>query len=278
MKFGCHISIRNGYFGCAKKALNIGAQAFQYFPKNPRSLKIKVFDRHDAESCAKFCAENQLVSIAHTSYPANLSSDYPKSKHVVESILNDLDISQACGSIGVVVHFGTFKGEDPLEGYKRMIETLNQICEKWDGDSLILLENNAGKSGQMGTTIEELAKIRQLVDYPEHIGFCLDTCHAYASGLWNGDNWNEVVKKGKTLGYFEHLKAVHLNNSMYKSGSKRDRHANINSGYIKEKQIKAFMESPVIKHLPMILETPAQENYTHKDEIAYLKALIHDNR
>ncbi|MFC7392732.1 deoxyribonuclease IV [Scopulibacillus cellulosilyticus] len=273
MKFGCHISIRNGYLGAAKTALKIGAQALQYFPKNPRSLKIKAFDRHDAESCASFCLENNLASIAHTSYPANLSADFPKSDQVVQSILNDLDIAEACGTIGVVVHFGSYKGEDPLEGYKRMIDTLNNILDRWHGDSLILIENNAGKNGQLGTTIEELVKIRQLVDDPEKIGFCLDTCHAYSSGLWNGDNWIEIVKKGQSLGYFEQLKAVHLNNSMYKSGSKRDRHANIHNGYIKEKQMKAFIESPVIKQKPMILETPVTESFTHEDEIAYLKKL-----
>jgi deoxyribonuclease-4 len=274
MRFGSHVSIRNGYFGAAQTALKIGAKAFQYFPKNPRSLKIKSYDQIDAKKCARFCREHDLKSIAHSPYPTKLSpKDKASQKDIVQSILNDLDIVEDCGSTGLVVHFGTSKG-DPLEGYKRMISLLNEVLGNWNGNSLLLIENNAGKGGSMGTTIEELVKVRQLTEHPEKIGFCLDTCHAYASGLWNGDNWDEIELKGKELGFFEHLKAIHLNNSVYPSGSMRDRHANIHNGCIEVSQMKTLIKSALIKELPMILETPSSEKYAHKDEIAYLRTLI----
>ena len=69
MIFGSHVSIRQGYLYAAKTAQNIGARAFQYFPKNPRSLIVKDFDQEDALSCAQFCQENNIQSIAHTTYP-----------------------------------------------------------------------------------------------------------------------------------------------------------------------------------------------------------------
>ncbi|MEQ6391387.1 hypothetical protein RZN22_19150 [Bacillaceae bacterium S4-13-58] len=52
--FGCHISIREGYYGAAKKVHDIGASAFQYFPKNPWSLSIKDFDKADAKRAKEF--------------------------------------------------------------------------------------------------------------------------------------------------------------------------------------------------------------------------------
>ncbi|TCP31515.1 endonuclease IV [Scopulibacillus darangshiensis] len=275
MGFGCHISIKKGYLGAAEEALKIGAEAFQYFPKNPRSLKVKAYDEEDARRCAAFCKKHSIVSIAHTPYPTNLSAEQTKLNDIIPSVLNDLDIAGACGSIGIVVHFGTYKGDDPLEGYKRMIASLNKILAEWDGDSLLLIENNAGKNGQLGLTIEELVKIRDLVERPEKIGFCLDTCHAFASGLWNGENWDQVVKKGEGLGYFDHLKAIHLNNSIYPSGSRKDRHANIHNGEISVEQMKTFITSKVVKHLPMILETRSNQTYTHKDEIDFLKKIVH---
>lgn len=273
MRFGCHLSIRHGYLAAAEEAFKIGAKAFQYFPKNPRSLKLKSYNEQDATHCAEFCRQHDLASIAHTPYPSNLSTDKPKSKDIIASVLNDLAIANDCGSVGIVVHFGTYKGDDPLEGYKLMIDSLNDILAKWQGATLILIENNAGKSGQLGLTLEELTKIRELTDRPDKIGFCFDTCHAFASGLWNGDNWKQVVKKGKELGYFEHLKAIHLNNSVYPTGSKKDRHANIKSGEMTVNQMKTFIKSPVVKNIPMILETPSTQIYTHEDEIAYLKKL-----
>ncbi|HEX6922799.1 MAG TPA: deoxyribonuclease IV [Bacillales bacterium] len=274
MKFGCHISIRNGYFGAAQTALKIGARAFQYFPKNPRSLKIKSHDRRDAGKCADFCKEHGIASIAHAPYPTNLSVPKPELQEpIIASILNDLEIVENCGSVGLVVHFGSYKGE-PLEGYKRMITVLNKVLSQWNGKSLLLIENTAGKGGELGTTFEELVKVRQLAEKPEKIGFCLDTCHAFASGLWDGKNWEKVATKGEKLGYFEHLKAIHLNNSMYDTGSRRDRHANIHNGQIEISQMKTFMTSPIVKDIPMILETPSSEQYSHEDEIAYLKQLV----
>lgn len=275
MKFGCHISIRHGYFGAAQTAQAIGAEAFQYFPKNPRSLQIKNYDRLDAEKCAKFCRKHELASIAHAPYLANLSEPRPELRQqIIRSIKNDLEIVADCGSIGLVVHFGSHKRTDALEGYKRMIETLNEILSSWNGNSLVLIENTAGKGTEMGTAFEELVKVRQLCETPEKIGFCFDTCHAFASGLWSGDNWEEVAEKGKALGYFSHLKAVHLNNSMYKGGSHRDRHAQVQNGLIPVNEMKAFMTSKATENVPMILETPASETFTHQEQIAYLRDLI----
>ncbi|MEH7237560.1 deoxyribonuclease IV [Bacillus sp. JJ1562] len=275
MRFGSHISIRDGYLGAARHAIKIGAKAFQYFPKNPRSLSVKEFDRHDANECAKFCKDHDLLSIAHTPYPTNLVADEGHIELVIDSLLNDLEIANECGSIGVVVHFGVLKNAaNPLEGYQRMIGTLNDVLSRWDGEALILLENNAGKNGPTGTMLEELGQVRQLTDYPDKIGFCLDTCHLFASGVWDGDNWSEVGAKGIELGYFEHLKAVHLNNSAYPTRSMKDRHANIPYGEIKVEQIKEFLSSAVFGDTPFVLETPHESNFSHEDEIKFLNKMM----
>ncbi|TLS35458.1 deoxyribonuclease IV [Pseudalkalibacillus caeni] len=276
MLFGSHVSIRNGYLSAAKTARERGGKSFQYFPKNPRSILIKKFDPVDAEKCAKYCKEHNLVSIAHTPYPTQLSLiEKEKQRKMADSITNDLEIAEACGSIGVVVHFGTYKNENhnPLEGYQLMIELLNNVLSNWNGKALLLIENNAGKSGKMGTTFEELVKVRKLVDFSEKIGFCFDTCHAFASGLWNGENWSEVEKKGKELGYFDHLKAIHLNDSKYASGSLRDRHENVGKGHIGVMYMKKFINSNLLRGIPMILETPSSTTYTHREEIAFLKTI-----
>jgi deoxyribonuclease IV len=272
VRFGCHVSIRNGYIGAAKHALSLGARAYQYFPKNPRSLTIKDFSRGDAGSCKEFCLENGLISIAHTPYPTSLTPSEDKKEITIDSLKNDLEIADACGSAGVVVHFGSpIPGENPLASYQLMIHMLNAVLTDWDGDCKILLENNAGRPGSMGTTMEELVQVRNLCDHPEKIGFCLDTCHAFASGLWTGENWDELEVKGSGLGYFENLTAVHLNNSRYASGEGKDRHANIfHNGYISEDQFSKLVLSTVIKNVPLILETPSEYGVTHGEEIKEL--------
>ncbi|MGO4376441.1 TIM barrel protein, partial [Paenibacillus sp. MCAF20] len=143
-----------------------------------------------------------------TPYPTNLSvEDQEMQEITIRSLKNDLDIADACGSIGVVVHFGKYKGTgDPLTGYKLMINMINNVLMNYKGKTLLLIENNAGQGGKMGITLEELVQIRKLTDYPELIGYCLDTCHAFASGLWTGHNWAELVEKGTQLEYFTDLK------------------------------------------------------------------------
>jgi deoxyribonuclease-4 len=272
VKIGCHISIRKGYLQAAKTAEQIGAGAFQYFPKNPRSLSIKTFDRGDAEACARYCREHGIASIAHAPYPVNLAvADELKRRATVESVLNDLEIVEACGSIGLVVHFGKFKGGDLLTGYKNVLQCLNEILSRWRGNALILLENQAGEGTSIGTRFEELLQIRALAVRPEKIAYCFDTCHAFASGLWKENSWTEAAAEGEKLGFFSLVKAVHLNDSAYPSGSRRDRHANIGRGCIGWEQIGEFMRSSWIKGLPVILETPSGPLQSHQQEILTLQ-------
>lgn len=274
MKLGSHVTISNGYLGAAQEAVKLGGKAFQYFPKNPRSLSVKSYNHRDTDNCARFCQENGLVSIAHTPYMTNLSIEDPEMQQVmISSILNDLDITEACGSIGLVVHFGKYKGPEPLQGYKLMIDMLNKVLMNWKGKSLLLIENNAGQGVKMGIMLEELVQIRKLTDYPDKIGYCFDTCHAFASGLWTGHNWTTVMDKGINLGYFTNLKAVHLNDSAFPSSSFRDRHANVGKGYIGENNMMEFLNTPVIRDLPIILETPSSQEYSHRDEIKYVYTL-----
>ncbi|MFD2372002.1 deoxyribonuclease IV [Brevibacillus sp. GCM10020057] len=271
MLVGCHVSIRDGYLEAAKSAVRQGARAFQYFPKNPRRLTRKAFDTKDAEACRQFCQEHALTSIAHTPYPTNLSTDNQEAFRVtVDSVRNDLEIAEACGSVGVVVHFGQYKGEsrDPLYGYLCMIETVNEILSTWDGSALLLIENNAGQGNRMGTTLEELAQVRSLLDQPDKVGYCFDTCHAFASSLWNGENWPEVESHARQLDYLPHVRAIHLNDSMYPHQSYRDRHANIGKGYIPPCGFADLLRTPEFQRIPVILETPHLSDETHRDEIA----------
>jgi deoxyribonuclease-4 len=275
MRFGCHVSISNGYTRAAQEARRIGGRSFQYFPKNPRNLSVKTFDRGDASACREYCRENNLLSIAHTPYPTELTiEETTLKKQTKQSLYNDLEIAEACGSIGVVVHFGKYKGKDPLQGYKNMIQMLNEVLSEWEGKALILLENNAGQGVKMGTTLDELVKIRHLCKEPNKIGYCLDTCHAFASTMWNGENLKEVIQNGEKLDYFSHLRAIHLNDSMYPTGSYRDRHANVGKGEIGEARMKEFLKIPFLSDVPIVLETPSSTSYTHQDEIKYLEQLV----
>ncbi|MBB6638349.1 deoxyribonuclease IV [Cohnella thailandensis] len=276
MIIGCHLSTRRGYRETARTAVKLGGNAYQYFPKNPRSLQLKsTFDRAEAQRCAAWCRENGVVSVAHGPYPVNPAADAEAAETMAACTLNDLEIAEACGSLGVVVHFGVYRASDPLQGYRNVIQYINIVLSRWKGKALILLENQAGDHGPMGTTLDELATVRSLCDKPEGVGFCLDTCHLFASGQWDGANWERLRERGLELGFWNSLKAVHLNDSRYPSGSKKDRHARIGDGHIGEEGFRELLASDVLEGIPKILETPAGPDGTHAEEMALVKRLSH---
>lgn len=270
-KIGAHVSIRGGYGHAARSAWESGATCFQYFPKNPRSLKMKPVDRQAAGECAAFCREKGMVSIAHTPYPTNLAagnSGAASREVMVQSLQNDLEIAEACGSLGIVVHFGHFGGLEPLQGYQNIIQCINDTLISWNGQAKLLIENQAGNHGSEGITLEEMAKVRELSQFPEKIGFCFDTCHAFASGIWNPQMTEELIEKGKELNYWPHLVAVHLNDSLYPYGSRRDRHAPIGQGFIGAENLRKLLLKEPLRHAAVALETEKGPDGTHRKEIA----------
>ncbi|MCQ6560159.1 deoxyribonuclease IV [Paenibacillus mendelii] len=272
MRTGCHVSTRGGYLEAAKRASRLYAEAYQYFPKNPRSLARKVIDQTDAGRCAAYCGEHGIVSIAHSPYPTNVAAEDPQQRErTAESLLNDLAIAEACGSIGVVVHFGVYKGKDPLEGYRNAVKTLSAVTAQWDGNAKLLIENQAGEHTFMGTTMEELAQIRSLCHAPHKIGFCLDTCHLFASGVWDGSPEAAWLETAVRLNVMEHILAIHLNDSVHPSGAKRDRHAVIGEGYIGEAGLRWLLQHPLLRDVPFILETPAGVDGTHKAQLELVR-------
>src|SRR5690625_1015372 len=131
MVIGCHLSIRNGYYNTAQQTKELGADCFQYFTKNPRILSIKRWSSYDTHQCAQFCQREGIISLAHAPYLTNLAEHSPNRQHdIIQSAINDLHIAEACGSIGVVIHFGTSKQDDKLAGYRTIIDTLNIIDRK----------------------------------------------------------------------------------------------------------------------------------------------------
>ncbi|CAM3866297.1 deoxyribonuclease IV [Cohnella lubricantis] len=273
MIIGSHVSTRRGYREAAKVAERIGGSAYQYFPKNPRSLQLKAFDRQDAARCDEWCRERGMVSIGHGPYLVNPAAEGDLAEQMALSTLNDLAIAEACGSLGVVVHFGVLKDGDPLRGYQNSIQWLNRVLGQWSGKAKILLENQAGDHGDMGTTPEELATVRSLCARPDGVGFCLDTCHLFASGVWNGSHWDEFRERAAKASFWEHLTAVHLNDSRHPAGSRRDRHARIGEGFIGLDGFRELLASPELRHTPLLLETPVDEDGTHKSQIERVKRL-----
>ncbi len=274
MKIGCHVSVAKGFERAVKNAQELGAESFQIFTKNPRGLRPKKLDYKDAEKGVALSRELDITVVAHTPYITNLSTPKEDLHEVtIRSIKEDLHIASAYGAVGAVVHCGKHVGEGEEYGIGRMIETLDLILAEYDGDTPLLLENTAGQGSELGQTIETLVSIRNATKYPEKIGFCFDTCHAFAAGIWNGETFDELVHTMEESGYLRDLKAIHFNDSKAPFGSRKDRHEKIGKGEIGSEALSFFLTSPAFEHLPVVLETPVEDEREYAEEIQYLREL-----
>ncbi|SEN07786.1 deoxyribonuclease IV [Lihuaxuella thermophila] len=274
MKIGCHISVAKGFHKAAMRARELGAESFQVFTKNPRGLRPKKIDLADAERGKAFCEKHGITLVAHTPYITNLSTPKQDLHEVtIRSIKEDLHIAEAYGAVGAVVHCGKHVGEGEEYGKRRMIETLNRILSDYEGTTKLLLENTAGQGSELGLTIRELMEIRSATDYPERIGFCFDTCHGFAAGVWSADTYEELLKEMEETGYLNELVAIHFNDSKAPYNSRKDRHEKIGKGEIGAEALSLFLRDKRLEGLPVILETPVEEEQEYADEMVYLHEL-----
>lgn len=81
----------------------------------------------------------------------------------------------------------------------------------------------------------------------------------------------EVAECVRHLGYLDHVKAIHLNDSQYPLQSFRDRHANIGSGHIPLAGFRELLQTPEFRQVPIRLETPSSHSSSHREEIALIK-------
>lgn len=256
-------------------AHGLGCESLQFFTKNPRAFKGKPADPAEAAQGRLLMEQYGLVAVAHAPYITNLSTPDPVLQEIsIASLKLDLENAEAYGAVGCVCHMGKHVGQGEAYGMQRMVETLDLLLEQYQGPCRLLLENTAGQGSELGTSMEQCVDARSRVAQPQRIGFCFDTCHGFAAGAYTLDTWGDFVTRGRALGYWEHVKAIHLNDSKFDAGSRKDRHANLGKGFIGESGLAYLLRSGAFAGLPVVLETPVENEAEYGPEIAYARSLL----
>lgn len=275
MRLGCHISISKGFASAVETAHGLGAESLQFFTKNPRAFKGKAADPTEAAKGRLLLEKYGLVAVAHAPYITNLSTPDPELREIsIASLRQDLENAEAYGAVGCVCHMGKHVGGGEEAGVRLMVETLDLLLEAHQGPCLLLLENTAGQGSELGMTMEQCLETRSRVAQPHRIGFCFDTCHAFAAGAYTVENWADFVATGKRIGYWDLLKAIHLNDTKHENGSKKDRHERLGKGFIGEAGMTAILRSGAFDGLPVILETPVDDESEYGPEMVYARSLL----
>lgn len=273
MYIGCHLTIAKGYKRAAELALEVGANVFQFFSRNPRGSSNKELDLEDVEGMKEILKENNFGPLlAHAPYIINLASHKDRIYGMAKGILKeDYERLNQISIPYFNFHPGNHVGKGSEYGIQRIIDGLNEIITG-NETTMILLETMAGKGTEIGRNFKELKAIIDGVKYDDLIGVCLDTCHIYSAGYDIVENLDRVLEEFDDIIGLERLKAIHLNDSMVEFNSRKDRHAKLGEGTIGLNAIKAIINHPALRDLPFYLETPNQLD-GYKKEIELLKEL-----
>ena len=270
---GCHLSFAKGYESMGVQALEIGANAFQYFSRNPRGGAAKEFDKSDAGKLLDIAARNGFAPfLVHAPYTFNpCSADAGLRDFARKAMCEDLLRQQNLPGSYYNFHPGSHVGQGAEKGISMIAELLNEILLP-EQSCVVLLETMSGKGSEVGASFGEIAEIMERVKLNRKLGVCLDTCHVYSAGYDIVRNLDGVLEEFDSKIGLERLKAVHLNDSMTPFNSRKDRHAKIGEGTIGLDAIARIINHPKLSSLPFYLETPNElSGYTR--EIALLRSL-----
>ena len=275
---GCHLSVSGGYENMAREALSIGANAFQYFTRNPRGSSSKTPSPEDVAAMVALIGENSIAPpLAHAPYTYNpASADAHIREYTAEAMGKELRFLEAIPGALYNFHPGCHVGQGIEVGIGFISDMLNSIVLE-DQNATVLLETMAGKGSEIGSRFEEIREIIERVDEKirPKIGVCLDTCHVTDAGYDIANDPDGVVAEFDRVIGLGRLRAVHLNDSKNPVGAHKDRHEKIGDGYLGLDAFKRIINHEALRDLPFFLETPCDlEGYAR--EIALLKTLRED--
>ena len=253
---GCHLSASAGNVGMIETALNLGANTFAFFTRNPRGSHAKQIDEEDCRAALEQLKTNNFGKlVAHGSYTMNLCTAREKDRAFAAEILKD-DLHRMGYLPGNYYNFhpGSHVGQGMETGISQIVDALKFAMQPGDPVT-VLLETMAGKGSEVGSRFEELRAIIDGVG-SDRLGVCLDTCHVYDAGYDIVNDLDGVIAEFDRVIGLDKLCALHLNDSKNPFASHKDRHECIGKGSLGLDTFRNIVNHPQLKDKPMILETP----------------------
>ena len=268
---GNHTSSSKGYAAMGRQIVKNGGNTFAFFTRNPRGGNAKAIDPADVAKFQEIAREHEFGKIvAHAPYTLNACAAKENLRDFARNTFSD-DLKRMEATPGNYYNFhpGSHVGQGIEVGIQKIAEVLNAVLTE-EQTTTVLLENMAGKGSEVGSHFQELRAIMDLVEKRDKLGICLDTCHVWDGGYDIINDLDGVLTEFDRIIGLDHLKAIHLNDSLNPLGSHKDRHARIGEGQIGLDALVRVIRHPALEGKPFILETPNDdEGWTR--EIALLR-------
>jgi deoxyribonuclease-4 len=258
MLIGAHVSQAGGLANAIERGVERGCAAIQIFNQSPRMWRPTAYGEDDFAAFREAMDASDIDAVLiHAVYLLNCASeDNEIRSKTLASLIQSLRVGEGIGAVGVVLHPGSAKTGDVSKAIKRAGAVIKEALSESQGCELHL-EDTAGAGGTLGRSFDELDGLLDAAGGSERMGLCLDSCHLYASGydVSTPEGLRETLDEcDRTVG-LERLRSLHLNDSLAKFGSNRDRHAILGEGELAERGCANFLSEPRFEELPCVLET-----------------------
>lgn len=257
---GSHVGFKKDsqLLGSVREALSYGANTFMFYTGAPQNTsRYPIMDGLTLEAMALMREHDFDYSkvVVHAPYIINLANDKDpeKFKFSVRFLQEELERCELLGIKSIVLHPGSHVGLGVDAAISNIAKGLNMILGTHD--VTILLETMAGKGTEVGSSLEEIKRIVDLVDDKEHIGVCLDTCHLNDAGYDMG-KFDDFLDQFDSLIGLNKIGCVHVNDSKNVLGAHKDRHENIGFGTIGFDNLISVIYNNRLENISKILETP----------------------
>ena len=273
-----HTSIAGGISRSIERAVLLKCNTVQIFSHSPRQWKKTCISASEAKRFSQLRQENDINPVfVHASYLINLVSLSPDVVNKsIDLLTYEMEQADLIGAEYVVLHTGSASGEDSTKARKRAAKSLLKSLNESQGNASIILENTAGQRGDISSSIHALADIMNLCNSNRISGICIDTCHAFASGLdiRSREGLRKLMNEIKTNIGIDKLKLIHLNDSKKHLGSCVDRHEHIGRGAIGIDGFRNILSDRRITNVPIILETPKVNEDDEKRNLKTVFSLL----
>ena len=276
MLLGAHMSVAGGLEKAFERGKSVGCETIQIFSKNSNQWKAKPISDSEARVFKAAMAYTKISPVlVHDSYLINLGHpDRTASEKAVRAFVDELRRCEQIGAAYLVAHPGAHVGSGEEAGLEQIARGLSAAHRKTQGfKTRVLLETTAGQGTTLGHRFEHLARLFDLVEQPERVGVCIDTCHLLAAGydIRTAKGYAAVFEEFDKIVGLERIEAFHLNDAKKPIGSRVDRHEHIGKGFIGLEGFRALMRDKRFEKTTMVLETPKGKDM--KEDVENLSVL-----
>ncbi|ABN64601.2 predicted protein [Scheffersomyces stipitis CBS 6054] len=281
-KFGAHVGASGGVSNSVINARNLGANSFALFLKSPRKWVSPPISAEEIDKFKSLCEEHgydpRTDVLPHGSYFINLANPDPeKEEKAFDGFLDDL---HRCEQLNIGLynfHPGSSLDGDHREALERLAKNINRAIKETSFVKIVI-ENMAGHGNLIGSNLQDIRDVIDIVEDKSRVGVCVDTCHTFAAGydISTEEKFEAFWKEFDNIVGAEFLSAIHLNDSKAPLGANRDLHQFLGQGFLGLEAFRVVANSPRLHNIPIILETPVGNDDSYYGEEIKLLELLED--